>query len=124
MSRAIFFAGLIYEPRGSNVPAETKKGMLLDNGTAAGSETWAYRINVKLGALYSAKDRDENRQKLNEYGAHVIQGFSDNALLVAMDFGTERLNSQTDSKPWSISCVLQSVSRRTTRSRSCTAWVR
>ena len=61
--------------------------MPLYNGTAAGFEVWAYRIGVKLGALNSGKDRDDKRQKLIEYGSQVIEGLSDNALLVAVDFG-------------------------------------
>ena len=51
MSRAVLLAGLIYDPHGSHEPAETKKGVLLYSGTAAGFEVWAYRINVKLGAM-------------------------------------------------------------------------
>ena len=42
--------------------------------------------------MNSVKDRDEQRQKLIEYGAHVIEGLSDNSLLVAMDFGQDKLN--------------------------------
>ena len=52
----------------------------------------AYRIDVKLGAWNSVKDKDDKRQKLIEYGAQVIEGFSDNTLLVAMDFGQDRLS--------------------------------
>ena len=36
--------------------------------------------------------QDDKRQKLIEYGAQVIEGFSDNALLVAMDFGPDKLD--------------------------------
>ena len=87
MSRAVLLAGFIWEPHGSNDRAETKINMPLYNGTAAGFEVWAYRIGIKLGALKCVKDKDAKRQKLIEYGAQVIEGFSDNALLVAMDFG-------------------------------------
>ena len=66
--------------------------MPLYNGTAAGFEVWAYRIGVKFGALNSVSDKDDKRQKLIEYEAHVIEGLSGNALLVAVDFGQDRLN--------------------------------
>ena len=65
--------------------------MPLYNGTAAGFEVWACRIGVKLGALNSDKGKDDRRQKLIEYGAQVIEGLIGNALLVAMDFGQDRL---------------------------------
>ena len=87
MNRAVLLAGLIWEPHGSNYPAETKKGVPLYNGTAAGFEVWAYRIGIKLGALNCVKDKDDKRQKLIEYN-----GLIDNALLVVMDFGQDRLN--------------------------------
>ena len=92
MSRAVLLAGFIWELHGYNEPTETKKGVPLYNGKAAGFEVWAYRIGVKRGALNSVKDKDDKRQKLIEYGAQVIEGFSDNALLVAMDFGQDKLN--------------------------------
>ena len=60
--------------------------MPLCNGTASGFQVWAYRIGVKLGALNFGTDKDDKRQKLIEYGAQVIEGLRDNALLVAMDF--------------------------------------
>ena len=92
MSRAVLLAGFIWEPRGSNDPAETRKGVPLYNGTAAGFEVWAYRIGMKLGALHCVKDKDDKRQKLIEYGSQVIEGLCDDALLVAMDFGQDKLN--------------------------------
>ena len=85
-------AGPIYGLHGFHEPAKTNRGLSLYNGTAAGFEVWAYRFNVKLGALNAANDTDEKRQKLIEYGAHVIEGLSDNALLVAMDFGQDKFN--------------------------------
>ena len=92
MSRAVLPADLIWEPHGSNDSAEIKKGVPLYNGPAAGFEVWAYRIGIKLGALKCIKEKDDKRQKLIEYGAQVIEGLSDNALLVVMDFGQDKLN--------------------------------
>ena len=98
MSRAPLLTGLIYNASLRGDVGDSKKGILYYDGSAAGFEVWNYRVQVKLGAMNSIQDAQERDQKLVEFGSYIVEGLSDEALLIAIDLGVNTLNTPTGVK--------------------------
>ena len=64
---------------------DSKKGILYYDGSAAGFEVWNYRVQVKLGSMNAIQEEAERDQKLVEFGSSIVEGLSDEAVLIAMD---------------------------------------
>ena len=98
MSRAPLLTGLIYDAQLRGNVGDSKKGILYYDGSAAGFEVWSYRVPVKLGAMNSMQEEAERDQKFVEFGSSIVEGLSDEVLLIAMDLGVGALNTPTGLK--------------------------
>ena len=85
MSRAPLLTGLIYNAQLRGDVGDSKKGILYYDGSAAGFEVWSYRVQVKLGSINTIQDEAERDQKLVEFGSSIVEGVSNEALLIRMD---------------------------------------
>ena len=96
--RAPFLTGLIYSAQLRGDVGDSKKGILYYDASAAGYEVWNYSVQVKPGAMNVILDAAERDQKLVAFRSSIVEGLSDEALLIAIDLGVGTLNTPTGVK--------------------------
>jgi hypothetical protein len=85
--------GLLFDPTGEERPLETKGGFPIYVGTAHGFEEWKFKIETRLKALDHTKDEEEMHRLKATLASKVIEGLQGEALKIAMEIGTAKLNT-------------------------------
>ena len=87
-NRSAVLYGLTYRPGGAENLEETRQGIPVYGGSAAGFQQWKFKVNARLAAIdASGKKAPEKEAMVSEFASKMIEGLQGQALQLAMDMG-------------------------------------
>ena len=73
---------------GAEQRSETRSGVPIYNGCAAGFREWEFKVMTRVNACEAEKDEAIRNQKLVELASKIVDALTEEALKIALDMGT------------------------------------